>query len=130
MLAGPLGTVFDAIIPPGSVNSDSRAGWHPDGDGRWSYKNSSDEGERVAGIKRLTLRQRNADSNEFRLVVAGRGADMRAAVGQPTLKLSVVVDSPLATTGQCAEIVFVTTGDTADCRLLNGSRRLDCRQKR
>ncbi len=130
VLTGPFGPVFDAIIPPGSFDTDSRAGWKQDGDNRWWYKNTGDEVARVAGIRRLTLRQRSADSNDFRIVIAGRGADMRAAVGQPTLTLSIVVDSPLATTGQCAEVTFVTQGDSSDCRLLNGGRRLDCRQKR
>jgi hypothetical protein len=130
VLTGPLGTVFDAILPPGSFDSDSRAGWKQDGENRWWYKNVGDEVTRLAGIKRLTIRQHDADSNDFRLVVSGRGGDLLAAVGQPLLTLSIVVDSPIATTGQCAEVTFVTQGDAADCRLLNGGRRLDCRQKR
>jgi len=129
-LTGPLGTVFDAIIPPGSFNTDTRSGWRKDGDARWLYKNTGNKVPRVAGIKRLTLRQHGPDANGFRIVVTGSGGNMLAAVGQPTLKLSVVVDSPVATTGQCAEVTFVTQGDTADCRLLNSGRRLDCRQKR
>jgi hypothetical protein len=129
VLSGPLGVVFDAIIPPGSFDTDTRAGWRQDGDHRWWYKNTGDEVPRLAGIKRLTLRQHGAIPNLFRLVVSGRGGDLRAAVGQPTLKLSVVLDAPLATAGQCAEALFVTTGEPSDCRLLNGGRRLDCRQK-
>jgi len=128
-LAGPGGVVFDAILPGGSFDTDTRAGWRKDGEERWSYKNVSTEVPRIGGVKRITLRA-HGDPGTFRLVAWGRGADLRVAVGQPKLQLAVVLDSPLATTGQCAEAEFITSGDTADCRLLNGGRRLDCSQKR
>jgi hypothetical protein len=130
VLAGPLGTVFDAVIPPGSFDTDTRAGWKADGDFRWWYKNVSTKVPRIAGIKWITFRQHGSKPEDFRIVVSGRGGDMLAAVGQPKLRLSIVIDSPVATTGQCAEAEFITTGDDSDCRLLNGGRRLDCSQKR
>jgi hypothetical protein len=74
VLSGPLGVVFDAILPPGSFDGDTRAGWRQDGEGRWSYKNASDEVPRPAGIKRLTLRQHGASPNLFRLVVGAAAA--------------------------------------------------------
>src|SRR5262249_10858117 len=128
ILTGPLGVVFDANIPPGGLDPSARAGWVADGLG-WSYKNTGDKVPRQAGIRRITLRQHGAFANEFRLVVTGRGGDLRAAVGQPTLDLTVVIDAPVATTGQCAETHFVTQGDASDCRLLNSGQRLECSSK-
>jgi len=130
VVGGPLGVVFDAIVPPGVFDTKSRAGWRDEGAGRWTYRNGGDEVPRVAGIRRILLRQDPALTRELRIVVSGRGADFRAAVGQPTLTVSVVIDSPFATTGQCGETSFVTSGTDSECRLLNGGHRLECRQKR
>jgi hypothetical protein len=129
VLAGPLGVVLDAVLEPRAFDSESRAGWRADGEHRWSYKNAGTEVPRVAGITSVGLRQDENDPGRLRVVVLGRGGDMQRALGQTALTLSVILDAPLATTGQCAETRFVTVGDTADCRLLNTGRRLDCRKK-
>jgi hypothetical protein len=128
-IAGPLGVVFDAMIPPGPFDTDSRTGWRDEGAGRWSYRNGSDDVQAVAGIRRILLRQDPALTREVRIVVFGRGADFRAAIGQPMLAVTLVIDAPVATTGQCGETSFVTSGTDSDCRLLNGGHRLECRQK-
>jgi hypothetical protein len=128
VLSGPLGLVFDAIIPPGGFDSSARAGWISSGKG-WSYKNTGNKVPRQAGIRHVMLRQHGAFSNSFRLVVTGRGADLRAAAGPTGLDLTAVIDAPIATTGQCAEAHFVTQGASSDCRLLNSGHRLECRIK-
>jgi hypothetical protein len=128
VLTGPLGLVFDATIPPGGFDPSARAGWISNGKG-WSYKNTGDKVPRQAGIRHIMLRQHGAFANQFRLVVTGRGGDLRAAAGQTGLDLTVVIDSPIATTGQCAEVHFVTQGTGTECRLLNSGHRLECRIK-
>ena len=128
VLSGPLGLVFDAIVPPGGFDSSARAGWISSGKG-WSYKNTGDKIPRQAGIRHIMLRQHGSFTNQFRLVVTGRGADLRAAAGQTALDLTVVIDAPIATTGQCAEAQFVTQGASSECRLLNSGHRLECRKK-
>src|SRR5262245_66351594 len=72
----------------------------------------------------MMLRQHGAFANQFRLVVTGRRADLRAAAGQTGLDLTVVIDAPIAATGQCAEAHFVTQSTSSDCRLLNSGHRL------
>jgi hypothetical protein len=128
VLIGPLGLVFDANIPPGGFDSSARAGWISNGKG-WSYKNTGDKVPRQAGIRHVMLRQHGAFPNQFRLVVSGQGADLRAAAGQTGLDLTAVIDAPIAATGQCAEAHFVTQGASSDCRLLNSGHRLECRIK-
>src|SRR5262249_35858717 len=76
----------------------------------WSYQNTGDKVPQQAGIRHIMLRQRGAFANQFRLVVTGRGGNLQAAAGQTGLDLTVVIDSPIATTGQCAEALFVTQG--------------------
>jgi len=55
--------------------------------------------------------------------------NLQAAAGQTGLDLTVVIDSPIATAGQCAEAHFVTQGTGSECRLLNSGHRLECRIK-
>jgi cysteine-rich repeat protein len=129
VLKGPLGVVFDAIIPPGSFDPQARLGWRSIGTGRWAYLNTKGDVSQQAGIQKILLKQDRTFSQDLRIVVKGRGADLRAVVGQPTLTLTVVIDAPIAMTGQCAESTFVTTGDNANCQLLNSGHRLGCRQK-
>lgn len=129
VLFGPLGPVADAIVPPGSFDGETRAGWRTNGDGRWSYRNGGDSVPKPAGITKILLRQDRAFASLLRIVVSGRAGDFRAAVGQSALVVAVVIDVPTATTGQCGEAEFVTVGAESDCRLLNGGRRLECRIK-
>jgi len=126
VLSGPLGLVFDATIPPGSFDASANEGWISSGRG-WSYKNTGDKVPRQAGIRRIMLRQHGSFANQFRLVVSGRGGNLQAAAGQTGLDLTVVIDAPVATTGQCAEAHFVTQGTGSECRLLNSGHRLECR---
>src|SRR5262249_37648245 len=128
ILSGPFGLVFDVTIPKGGFDPSARAGWVADARG-WSYKNTGDKIPRQAAIRGSTLRHQGVFANEFQLVVTGRGGDLRAAVGQPALDLTVVIDTPVATTGQCAETHYITQGDSSDCRLLNSGQRLECRTK-
>ncbi len=127
---GSGGTVVDAILPAGVFDPALRAGWRTIGSNAWVYQNGGSVTPRIDGIRRLVLKQDSFRPGRLRISVLARDGDYRAASGQPSLTLGVVVDAPLASTGQCGELKFDNTGEVPDCRNLNSGRRMLCREAR
>ena len=57
----------------------------------------------------------------------GRGASLAVTPASLPLQISLVVDSPTATTGQCGETVFPPAPPFPGCVLKGGGDRLACR---
>ncbi|TME74564.1 MAG: hypothetical protein E6I48_09045 [Chloroflexi bacterium] len=102
---------LDATVPGG-------LGWGDSGGG-WVYR---DPVGANGGITRVVLRQIGATPGALAFDIKGKRARFPDLVGVLPLKVSVVIDSPTAVTGQCGE-EYVRT---ALCALNSSGRTLSC----
>jgi hypothetical protein len=113
-------TVLDAIIPGGAHDPVTKIGWRSNNAGTaYVYRNGS--ANAVGGITKVTMKLPLTGGVKFSIV--GRNGTY-VAVGTP-LHATIVVDAPVATTGQCAETGFAVE----DCQVLRGGTAISCRRK-
>ena len=107
LLTDALGnTVIDAFLPGGAYSADAKAGWKGSGLG-WNYANGGQNLPLIQGISKLTLHGRTSQPGLFSVAITGKNGNFVVpADGLPVL-VTVVIDPPLATTGQCGEIGFI-----------------------
>jgi hypothetical protein len=91
--------------------------WKPNGtQTTWTYRDSSGA---VAGINKIVLRRRRG---MIKYVIQGRDGTYPTPT-LPGVTATLVIDSPLATTGQCGEATFVI----GQCTSSGGGAKLTCR---
>jgi len=77
-------------------------------------------------IRSASLRNRSGDPARLRLALRGRDGHYPIAADRLPLHLTLVIDAPQATTGQCAELQFAEDA----CALSSTASTLRCRQRR
>ena len=107
--------VVDATVPGGALWS----GGNPRP--VWIYR---DRAGTVEGITKVVVKERTPGSGELRFSVQGKLGTYGTPM-PPTVKATLVIDSPIATTGQCGESTY-TDGDVASCKFV-GADRVLCR---
>ncbi len=116
---------LDATIPGGSYDAGTGVGWQAKASGRaWDYRNAGVAAPRIGGIERVRLSIKpSARHTLVRFMVRGR--DWNYAVRETDLPahVTLVLDSPVARTGQCAEGSFAP----ASCVINVTAGRLSCR---
>jgi hypothetical protein len=113
-------TVVDAIIPGGALDPVTKTGWRTNNAGTvFVYRNGGDGP--IGGITKVTMKLPATGGMKFTIV--GRNGTY-PAVDTP-LHATIVVDAPVATTGQCAETGF----GAADCAILRSGTSISCRLK-
>ena len=118
LLSDALGDdVVDVRLPGGAYSSSVKAGWKGGGGG-WSYANGGQILPLLQGITKVSLRGHTSQPGVFSLAITGKNGSYALQPGGLPVTVTVVMDPPLATTGQCAEIAFAA----AACHLgTNGS---------
>jgi hypothetical protein len=111
LVDGHGGAVLDATIPGG-------AGWKAAGT-RWRYRNPSG----LLGIIKVRIGSRRARPGTLKFNVVGKKASFPVAPGAVPVKGTIVIDSPLARTGQCGETAF----SAAACTFNSSGSSLRCR---
>jgi len=100
------GGLIDAIIPGGPFNPSTKAGWKVNKAGTvWTYRNAGRAVPAVDGITRITLKDLSSTRPGYLAIsVVGK----RGMRGRPHLpmRVTLVLDSPVALTGQCTETSF------------------------
>jgi len=92
---------FDATIPPGAFDPDSKVGWKVSGSGKVSKFRSP---EPVDGLVRKLRLVRALTPGRYHLKIVGRPLDLSELDLLGALEVSVVVDP--TSSGRCAELVF------------------------
>lgn len=121
--------VFDVTVPPGAWNPLTRRGWTSSGmtgtgaATRWSF---ADGGDGVVGVDKAYVRLGDASpsSMTLRVLAESRGNSFAIAPELP-VRVTVVIDTPVAREGQCGEMEL--TWD--HCRLRNRGHKLSCRYR-
>ena len=105
------GAFVDGTIPGGT-------GWRGDGaNARWR----APAGQAVGGLTRVGFQQRR-NTGALRIDVVGSGI---APVPPLPITVAIVIDAPIARTGQCTE----TAVDTVQCSLARDALLLRCRSR-
>jgi hypothetical protein len=102
-------SVLDAWLPGGAYRGAAAAGWRTSSDGRtFSYRNGGRRTRTENGIRQVVVRVGLSKTTRatVRIKVAGKDGAYPVAVSDLPLKGIVVLDTPLARTGQCAEGAF------------------------
>ncbi|HEX9545917.1 MAG TPA: hypothetical protein VF942_01185, partial [Acidimicrobiales bacterium] len=85
---------LDAVVPGGS-------GWRASPGGKeWAYRDPTGAS---GGVRQMKLRQVGATPGALAFEIDGTHASLAELTQVVPLKVSVVIDSPTATTGQCGE---------------------------
>lgn len=111
-------TLVDATIPGGTFDPTTKVGWRTNPIGTVAvYRDSS--GSPIGGIVKVVVKQRTGGEVKFGVV----GRDGSYATSNLPINAMVVVDSPVATTGQCAETAF----GPSDCAVRGGGAVIACK---
>jgi cysteine-rich repeat protein len=118
--------VLDVTIPPLPFDHGSRTGWVTLGTSstpRWTFVDGADL---VQGVDRATVRVQpggNSSNGTTNLrVLIESGGNTTATVPQLPVTLSVVIDTPIAVDGQCAEVTPAENG----CIFRNSAGKILC----
>ncbi|MCW5892537.1 MAG: hypothetical protein KIT14_18645 [bacterium] len=112
-------TPIDAMLPPGTLGG---VGWSAASSGTsWTYRNTGKVIPAVNGIVRASVKASRA--GRWKVTVVGRSGSYPIQPADMPLGLSLVLDPPYATTGQCAE----RTWSLADCKTSPSGDAIKCR---
>jgi hypothetical protein len=114
--------MLDAKIPGGTFNTVSGIGWRASKSGRkWLYRNLA--GPRVGGIQRIALTIRPSRRRTMVIfTVVGKNWDYALADADLPAKATLVLDAPIARTGECGEGIFTRP----DCKVNTKRGRMLC----
>jgi hypothetical protein len=105
--------VLDVIIPGGTDWKTLRSG------NAWRYRPGSGPG----GVVNVRLKRNPRKPGSLKFRVGGRSGSLAVTRGRIPLKGTLVVDAPLAQTGQCGETQY----DGGRCKFSRSGRSLRCR---
>jgi hypothetical protein len=118
ILSDALGeSLIDVRLPGGVYSTDVKAGWKGGGTG-WNYANGGQVLPLLQGITKVSLRGRTSEPGVYSVAITGKNGSYAVPTGGLPVLVTIVMDPPLATTGQCAEVAF---GAAACRRATNGS---------
>jgi hypothetical protein len=120
-------TVLDAIIPPGAYNAGTKSGWKANGAGTsWVYKNSGTIVPLINGINKVSLKKQKT-AGLYKFTVGGKNGSYGFSTANLPLTGILVIDSPLAITGQCGEAHFPGPAPFPRCTLTAGGNTVKCK---
>src|SRR5439155_245311 len=109
------GRLIDAIIPGGPFNPATKAGWKVNkAHNLWVYRNVGRAVAPVEGITKITLKDLSSTKPGYLTISVVGKRGMRGRVHLP-LRVTLVLDSPMALTGQCSEGLFAGPSPAPAC---------------
>ena len=115
--------VLDAIIP-GGFDAATHVGWKANSAGTaWRYRNPHGP----SGIVRVRVRSRGGVPGRLRFVAIGRHGDYAMSPADMPVRGTMVIDSPLAMTGQCGEALFAGPAPAPHCAYNRSGSTLRCK---
>ena len=112
------------MIIPGGLDPATGAGWKTNRAGTaWRYRNP----QGPSGIVRVRIRSRRRTPGWLKFVVTGRHGSYALSPTLMPLKGTMIIDAPLATTGQCGEALFPGPPPAPHCAFNAPHSKLRCR---
>jgi hypothetical protein len=120
---------IDVTVAGGAYDPDTGAGWKMRSSGAsWQYRNSGRVVPRPGGIEKATLRMIGNDPGRIRFDLKGRGGDYRVDAVDLPLVPTLVLDPPMAASGQCGEAWFpVLPPGSPSCAVSQSGNTITCR---
>ena len=116
--------VLDAMLPGGRYASAAGAGWKAIGGRAWLYRNNGLGSPTINGIRRVRLSLQVSPARAMiRIAATGRAGTYPVRLHEMPIKATVVIDTPVARRGQCAEGTFTLPA----CKYDGGVGRVRCR---
>jgi cysteine-rich repeat protein len=113
----PSGAILDVSIHGGLFDPATQEGWSANDSG-WAYENRGAPVPTLDGIDRVVLRSSTDVPGLLQIAATGRSGSYPMVPTELPVRVTVVIDTPQATTGQCGEATFV--GEPAALRVLRG----------
>jgi hypothetical protein len=120
--------LFDATIPGGFYNSNTKRGWVLNRTGTTATYRDRNlfVTPLISGINRFAIATSAKTVGLVKVAVAGKLSNYTVPTGQ-YVKVTVVIDSPVATTGQCGDISYPGPAPTPACVLSTNGKTLRCK---
>lgn len=97
--------LLDAIVPGGAYDRNTKVGWKVNKKGdAWTYVNRGTSP--IAGVTGISFKRIASVPGLHKWTVRAKNASLSIGTGSVPLAGTIVVDSPTAETGQCAETGF------------------------
>jgi hypothetical protein len=97
--------LLDAIVPGGAYDKNTKVGWKVNKKGdAWTYVNRG--ASPIAGVTGISFKRVASVPGLHKWTVRAKNAALPIGTGSVPLAGTIVVDSPTAETGQCAETGF------------------------
>ena len=123
ILADAQGAVlFDVSLPTGFYDFQALSGWTGSGSGSWTYKNTAG----IQHITKVVLKLVKSTPGLIRFTVTGKNGSWPITPQRLPLHGTVVIDAPVADTGQCGEATFPGLPG-ASCALTTNGAALKCK---
>jgi hypothetical protein len=115
------GGVVDATIPGGGYDRNTKVGWKSNAAGT-SFKYVNGSPVLIDGINGIAIRK-TRNPGEIKFTIRGKKGSYPIGTLETPVKATLVLDPPLATTGQCTETTFTSatclfnrSGATVTCK--------------
>ena len=124
-VSSPSGAILDIAIPGGLYDPVQKKGWKVNGSGTtWTYKNIPG----FQGIVKVGLKDASSKTpGLIKFTVTGKKGAYPVTVAQLPLRATLVLDAPLATTGQCGEQSFAGPPPAPFCQFSGNGSTLKCK---
>lgn len=120
-------TVLDTTVPPGAYDPGLRAGWTVNGTGTaFTYKNAGSTVPLTDGIYKVSLKRQGA-VGQYKFTIVGKSGTYPVPTGTLPLTATIIVDAPLAMTGQCADAIFPGPRPAPTCTIDVSGNTVKCR---
>jgi hypothetical protein len=119
---------IDISIAGGAYDAETGAGWREmPASSSWQYRNAGRVVPRPGGIEKVKLRMLDKPPGTMRFDVKGKDGDYHIDPADLPLVATLVVDAPVARTGQCGEARFPGAWpDGPSCVSVQGGNTIDC----
>jgi hypothetical protein len=116
-------TLLDVNVAPGAYQNSTKQGWRANPTGtRFSYKNGTPTpANPILGI---TLSTSPRTPGVFKFKVRAKNGAFPATPADAPLRATVIVDTPFASTGQCAEVFFPSA---SSCKFNPSQSSVSCK---
>ena len=117
-LDSPLQAILDVTIPGGALDAATHIGWRSNR-AKTSFRYSNPAG--LQGITKVIIKLSAKQPGLIKFRVIGKKGSFPVLPADLPVKGTLVIDSPIAKTGQCGEALFPGPRPTPSCAF-NGAR--------
>jgi hypothetical protein len=117
---------LDVVIPGGAYDVGTRAGWRGSSTS-WVYQNAGTAVPLVGGISKITLKTVSSIPGLVKYAISGKNGSYPVPPTGLPVTMTLVLDPPLARSGQCGEAKFPGPPPVPSCAFYSAGSTLKCK---